>query len=192
MEASIANMAMRIEAEACGFAFSGFCTRFSVSTRGERDAVASLESLRGTSRWGLGRKLSDEVTWPIVIAVGVGQLIAAVLPGTSRSGSTILLCILLGLNRPAATEFSFLVGIPTMLAAGGLEIFKQLRHPVAGAPPEHWGMVLLGFLVAAAVSFVAVKWLLRYVQSHTFMAFGWYRIALGGVLLILLAMRILA
>jgi hypothetical protein len=60
MEASIANMAMRIEAEACGFAFSGFCTRFSVSTRGERDAVASLESLRGTSRWGLGRKLSDE------------------------------------------------------------------------------------------------------------------------------------
>jgi undecaprenyl-diphosphatase len=131
--------------------------------------------------WLRGRKLSDEVTWPIVIAVGVGQLIAAVFPGTSRSGSTILLCLLLGLNRPAATEFSFLVGIPTMLAAGGLEIFKQLRHPVAGAPPEHWGMVLLGFLVAAAVSFVAVKWLLRYIQTHTFTAFGWYRIVLAIV-----------
>jgi undecaprenyl-diphosphatase len=128
-----------------------------------------------------GRKLSDEVTWGVALAVGIGQLLAAIFPGTSRSGATILLCLLLGLNRPAATEFSFLVGIPTMLAAGGLEIFKQLRHPVAGAPPEHWGMVLLGFLAAAAVSFVAVKWLLRYIQTHTFTAFGWYRIALGIV-----------
>ena len=131
--------------------------------------------------WLRGSKMSNQITWPIVIAVGVGQLIAAVFPGTSRSGSTILLCLLLGLNRPAATEFSFLVGIPTMLAAGGLEIFKQLRHPAAGAPPEHWGMVLLGFLVAAAVSFVAVKWLLRYIQTHTFTVFGWYRIALAIV-----------
>jgi undecaprenyl-diphosphatase len=135
--------------------------------------------------WLRGKKLSDEITWSVVIAVGVGQLIAAVFPGTSRSGSTILLCLLLGLNRPAATEFSFLVGIPTMLAAGGLEIFKQLRHPVAGAPPEDWGMVLLGFLVAAAVSFVAVGWLLRYIQTHTFTAFGWYRIALGVVTFVL-------
>jgi undecaprenyl-diphosphatase len=131
--------------------------------------------------WLRGRKLSNEVTWGIALAVGIGQLIAAVFPGTSRSGATILLCLLLGLNRPAATEFSFLVGIPTMLAAGGLEIFKQLHHPVAGAPPEHWGMVVLGFLVAAAVSFVAVKWLLRYIQTHTFTVFGWYRIALGLV-----------
>ena len=131
--------------------------------------------------WLRGKKLSNEITWSVVIAVGVGQLIAAVFPGTSRSGSTILLCLLLGLNRPAATEFSFLVGIPTMLAAGGLEIFKQWRHPVAGAPPEDWGMVLLGFLVAAAVSFVAVGWLLRYIQTHTFTAFGWYRIALAIV-----------
>jgi undecaprenyl-diphosphatase len=129
--------------------------------------------------WLRGKQLSDEITWFIVVAVGVGQLIAAVFPGTSRSGSTILLCLLLGLNRPAATEFSFLVGIPTMLAAGGSEIFNQLRHPVPGAPPEDWGMVLLGFLVAAAVSFVAVGWLLRYIQTHTFTAFGWYRIALA-------------
>jgi undecaprenyl-diphosphatase len=128
-----------------------------------------------------GRKLSDEVTWGVALAVGIGQLIAAVFPGTSRSGATILLCLLLGLNRPAATEFSFLVGIPTMLAAGALEIFKELHHPAPGAPPEHWGMVLLGFLAAAAVSFVAVKWLLRYIQTHTFIAFGWYRVALAIV-----------
>ena len=136
--------------------------------------------------WLRGKQLSNEITWSVVVAVGVGQLIAAVFPGTSRSGSTILLCLLLGLNRPAATEFSFLVGIPTMLAAGGSEIFKQLRHPVAGAPPEHWVMVLLGFLVAAAVSFAAVGWLLRYIQTHTFNLFGWYRIVLAAVVFLLM------
>ena len=71
-------------------------------------------------------------------AVGLGQLVAAVFPGTSRSGITILLCLILGLNRPAATEFCFLVGIPTMLAAGAWKIFKALHHPAAGAVPENW------------------------------------------------------
>jgi len=118
--------------------------------------------------------------------VAIGQLIAGTCPGTSRSGATIVFCLLLGLSRPAATEFSFLVGIPTMLAAGGWKIFKALHHPVAGAPKEDWGMLLLTAAVAAVVSFIAVKWLLRYVQTHTFSAFGWYRIALGiGVLLLL-------
>ena len=129
--------------------------------------------------WLRGKKLSDEITWPVVFAVAVGQLIAAVFPGSSRSGSTILLALLLGLNRPAATEFSFLVGIPTMLAAGGLKIFKALHHPAANAPHENWGMVLLATAIAAVVSFIAVKWLLRYIQTHTFNVFGWYRIALA-------------
>ena len=132
-----------------------------------------------------GRTLKNEVTWLIAIAVGAGQLLAAVFPGTSRSGATILLALLLGLNRAAATEFTFLVGIPTMLAAGGLKIFKALRH-AEGAPTENWEMVLLGCLVAAVVSFFAAKWLLRYVQSHTFIAFGWYRIALAVLILVLL------
>ena len=136
--------------------------------------------------WLRGKKLSDEITWPIVIAVAIGQLVAAVFPGSSRSGSTIMLCLLLGLNRPAATEFSFLVGIPTMLAAGGLKIFKALHHPVAGAPHENWGMVLLATVIAAVVSFIAVKWLLRYVQTHTFNLFGWYRIALAIFVFLLL------
>ena len=71
-----------------------------------------------------GKKPGVEITWAIVVAVGLGQLLAAVFPGTSRSGSTILFCLLLGLSRPAATEFSFLVGIPTMMAAGGLKISR--------------------------------------------------------------------
>jgi undecaprenyl-diphosphatase len=126
-----------------------------------------------------GKKLGTEITWTIAIAVAVGQLIAGTCPGTSRSGATIVFCLLLGLSRPAATEFSFLVGIPTMLAAGGWKIFKTLHHPVVGAPKEDWGMLLLATAAAAVVSFIAVKWLLRYVQTHTFNLFGWYRIALA-------------
>ena len=136
--------------------------------------------------WLRGKPLQNNVTWTIAVAVGLGQLVAAVFPGASRSGTTIVLCLLLGLARPAATEFCFLVGIPTMLAASGLKIFKSLHHPPAGAPPEHWGLVLLGFVVSAIVSFIAVKWLLRYIQTHTFVIFGWYRIALGAALLALL------
>jgi len=137
--------------------------------------------------WLRGKTLRNEITWPVVFAVGLGQLLAAVFPGTSRSGATIVLALILGLNRPLATEFSFLVGIPTMLAAGGLKIFKALHHPPINAPRENWNMILLSTVVAAIISFIAVKWLLRYVQSHTFNAFGWYRIALGiGILLLLL------
>ena len=133
-----------------------------------------------------GKKLSTEVTWTIAVAVGLGQLVAAVFPGTSRSGATIMFCLLLGLARPAATEFSFLVGIPTMLAAGALKIFKSLHHPDPLAPHENWGLLMLATVVAAVVSFIAVKWLLRYVQTHTFNAFGWYRIALAIVIFLLL------
>jgi undecaprenyl-diphosphatase len=133
-----------------------------------------------------GKKSSNQVTWTIAIAVGFAQLIAAVCPGTSRSGATILFCLLLGLARPAATEFSFLVGIPTMLAAGALKIFKSVHHADPLAPHENWGMILLATVVAAIVSFIAVKWLLRYVQKHTFTAFGWYRIALAIAIFLLL------
>jgi undecaprenyl-diphosphatase len=138
--------------------------------------------------WLRDKKLNDQVTWTIVVLVGVGQLIAAVFPGTSRSGATIILALIAGLNRVAATEFTFLVGIPTMLAAGGLKIFKALHHPVAGAPHEDWGIVAIAFVMAAVVSFISVKWLLRYVQTHTFMAFGWYRIAVA-ILIGLLLLR---
>ncbi len=143
----------------------------------------------GIEAWLRGKPLKNEVTWAMATAVGVGQLIAAVFPGASRSGSTILLCLLLGLARPAATEFCFLVGIPTMLAASGLKIFHALHHHASETAQEHWGMVGLGFAVAAVVSFIAVRWLLRYVQTHTFTLFGWYRIGLALVIFLLLALR---
>jgi undecaprenyl-diphosphatase len=134
-------------------------------------------------RWLRGRQTRDQISWPATIAVAFGQLLAAVFPGASRSGSTILMALCLGVSRPAAIEFSFLLGIPTLIAAGMLQIYSSLRDP-AGVP-EDWGMVLVAWVVAAVTAFAAVKWLLRYVQTHTFEVFGWYRIVLGVVLLLL-------
>lgn len=127
----------------------------------------------------------EDITWTVALAVGVGQLIAAVFPGTSRSGATILMLLALGLSRPAATEFSFIVGIPTMVAAGGLKIAKALLRPPPGGHGEDWAMLALGTAVSAVVSFIAVKWLLGFVRTHTFTGFGWYRIGLGVLLLLL-------
>jgi len=132
--------------------------------------------------WSLrGRPSVSHVSWAMAVAVGLGQLLAAVFPGTSRSAVTILIIMLLGLSRPVATEFSFLVGVPTLLAAGGLEVALVLRHPV-GPPPE-WGLLALGAAVSAVTAFTAVRWLLRWIQTHSFVPFGWYRTAIGLVLL---------
>lgn len=135
--------------------------------------------------WLARRHQREHVTWPATLATAAGQLAAAVFPGASRSGTTIIFALLCGTNRVAATEFSFLVGIPTLLAAGGYKILKVLRHPEAGAAAPDWGMLVLAAIVAAVVSFIAVKWLLRFVQSHTFVGFGIYRLILGGFLLLM-------
>lgn len=134
--------------------------------------------------WLRNKSGRNEISWAAAIAVGVAQIIAAVYSGSSRSGTTILFALMLGIARPAATEFSFLLGVPTLLAAGGYKLIKAWKHgELAG---ENWGLVLLATGVAAVMAFIAVKWLLRYIQSHTFVAFGWYRIALGAVILLLL------
>jgi undecaprenyl-diphosphatase len=125
-----------------------------------------------------------DVGWPVAIAVGAAQLVAIAFPGTSRSGVAIIVALILGLSRPAATEFSFLLGVPTLLAASGYKVLSALRHP--GDPHEPWVQVGLGTLVAGITAFLVVRWLLRYVQTHTFVVFGWYRIAMGGVILAVL------
>ena len=128
------------------------------------------------------RPQSSTVSWNVAIWVGLCQILAAVFPGTSRSASTIFAAMLAGLTlRPAATEFAFLVGIPTMFAATAYELLKVRGQ----AGSEDWNAVAVGFVVSLVVAFVAVKWLLRYVQSHRFTVFAWYRIALGSVLLAL-------
>ncbi|MEW6306351.1 MAG: undecaprenyl-diphosphate phosphatase [Verrucomicrobiota bacterium] len=128
----------------------------------------------------------EDITWSIAIIAGMAQLLAAVFPGASRSGATILMMLVLGLSRPRAVEFSFLLGVPTLLAAGGLMLFKSLADPPVGAPSINWTLLAIGTVVSAATAFVSVKWLLRFVENHTFVAFGWYRIALGAGLLVFL------
>lgn len=122
-----------------------------------------------------------QVTWSVAVWVGLSQIVAGVFPGTSRSAATIFAAMLAGLTlRPAATEFAFLVGIPTMFAATGYELLKA-RHAAAGA--EDWHALGVGFVVSGVVAFIAVKWLLRYVQTHRFTVFAWYRIVAGIALL---------
>lgn len=128
-----------------------------------------------------GRRLRSEVTWMMAVVVGLAQLLAAVFPGTSRSAATILIALAMGLSRPAATEFSFLVGVPTLLAAGAYETQHALRHP--GPVATDWGLLALGTLVSAVTAFLVVRWLIRWIQTHNFSPFGWYRIALGLAML---------
>ena len=123
---------------------------------------------------------ATQITWTIALAFGIAQLVAAVFPGASRSGTTILTGLVLGMRRPLAVEFSFLLGVPTLLAAGGYKMMQAPPEVLSGL----WANLLLGTIVSAVTAFIAVKWLLRYVQSHTFVAFGWYRIALGGIILL--------
>lgn len=138
----------------------------------------------GVERWIHGRELPDRITWAVAAAVGLGQLFAAVFPGSSRSGTTIMVALLIGLNRPRATEFSFLIGIPTMFAAGALEMHHELKNAaLSGGPQESWSLLLLGTAVSAVVAFVVVKWLIRFVQSNTFNGFAVYRILMGAFML---------
>ena len=125
-----------------------------------------------------------EVTWKVAILVGIAQMVAGIFPGLSRSASTIFAAMLFGTsNRAAATEFAFLVGIPTMYAATGYELLKVMKN--GGAAHEDWTALALGFVVSAIVAFIAVKWLLGYIRTHTFTPFAIYRIAFGVALLLL-------
>ena len=121
----------------------------------------------------------NQITWTIALAFGVAQLVAAVFPGASRSGTTIIAGLLFGMKRPAAVEFSFLLGVPTLLAASFLEIATADGTVL----DDMWKELLLGTIVSAITAFISVKWLLRYVQTHTFESFGWYRIVIGGLIL---------
>lgn len=125
------------------------------------------------------------ITWTVAILVGVAQVVAGVFPGTSRSAATIFVALLAGTtSRAAATEFAFLVGIPTMFAATAYELLDVIGTPAAAN--EDWNALAVAFAASAVTAFVAVKWLLHYIQSHRFTAFAFYRFVLGAALLILM------
>jgi undecaprenyl-diphosphatase len=127
---------------------------------------------------------SEQLTWSVASWVGFAQIVAAVFPGTSRSAATLFAAMLAGMtSRPAAAEFSFLLAIPTMFAATAYEVLNLYRHDQIAQ--ENWTDLAVGFVVSALVAFIAVKWLLTYIQTHRFTIFAWYRIVAGVALLAL-------
>ena len=105
------------------------------------------------------------------------------IPGTSRSGATIIGGILIGLSRPAAAEFTFYLAIPTMFGASVLKLAKY----TGGFTGYELSILLLGMAVAFVVSIFIIRFLMKFVRSHDFKVFGWYRIVLGALVLILAA-----
>jgi undecaprenyl-diphosphatase len=120
----------------------------------------------------------DQMTPLDAFKVGCVQCLGMI-PGTSRSGATIIGGMLLGLSRKAATDFSFFLAIPTLVAAGGYSLWKE-RHALSIADAPMFGV---GFVVSFLAAWLCVRWLLRYVSTHTFVPFAWYRIAFGLVVL---------
>jgi undecaprenyl-diphosphatase len=120
----------------------------------------------------------DAMTWIDALKVGFAQALALI-PGTSRSGATIIGGMLFGMSRVAATEFSFFLAIPTLFAATGYSLWKDATLLSPQALPGFG----VGFVAAFVSAFACVRWLIRYVSHHDFLPFAWYRIAFGAVIL---------
>ena len=121
------------------------------------------------------------ITYKASLIVGAFQLLSLI-PGTSRSGATILGAIIIGSSRFVATEFSFFLGIPVMFGASGLKIVKFLLNGNSFGISEIV-VLLVGMVTAFVVSIIAIKFLLDYIKRNDFTAFGWYRIVLGIILI---------
>ena len=119
------------------------------------------------------------ITYSLAFAIGMFQLIAAVFPGTSRSGATILGALLLGIGRKAAAEYTFVLGIPVMFGASLLRVAKFGLSFTA----LEYLILLVVMIVAFVVSLICIRFLMDYIKKHDFKIFGWYRIALGIVVL---------
>lgn len=122
-----------------------------------------------------------DLSWKQALGIGLAQLLALI-PGTSRAAATILGGYALGLTRPAATEFSFLLAIPTLVGAGALDLYRS-RDLFTGADIP---MFAVGLGVSFVAALVVIRGFLRFVQHHSFVPFAWYRIAFGGAILAML------
>ncbi len=136
-------------------------------------------------RWNKGRTFKintvDDIGFKEAFIIGIFQLIAAIFPGTSRSGATIVGALLIGVSRGAAAEFTFLLAIPVMFGASLLKLVKfGFSFTLLEA-----GVLIIGMLVAFEVSLFVIKFLMDYVKKHDFQVFGWYRIVLGIIVLLL-------
>ncbi len=121
----------------------------------------------------------SQITWKMCLIIGIFQLIAAIFPGTSRSGATIIGALLIGVSRVAAAEFTFYLAIPVMFGASLLKLVKFGFHFTSSEAI----ILLVGMVVAFVVSMIVIKFLMEYIKRHNFKVFGWYRIVLGILIL---------
>ena len=122
----------------------------------------------------------SEITFQLALYIGIFQLIAAIFPGTSRSGATIVGALLLGVSRTVAAEFTFFLAIPVMFGASLLKIVQFGFHFTG----MEVAILLTGMVVAFVVSVLVIKFLMGYIKKHDFKVFGWYRIVLGIIVLV--------
>ena len=131
----------------------------------------------------------EQLSYRTAFCIGMVQLLA-IIPGTSRSGSTILGAMLFSCSRFVATEFSFFMAIPVMFGASGYKLLKFiLKTGVSSITGAQWGLLLIGSAVAFLVSLFAIKFLMTFIRKHDFTAFGWYRIGLGILVLLFFGAR---
>lgn len=133
---------------------------------------------------------TGDITWRTAVYIGLFQCLSMI-PGTSRSGATILGAMLLGLSRSTAAEFSFFLAIPTMLGASALKIFKYFKDYGLGFTANELLILLTGMIVAFLVSVLVIRLFMGFIRKHDFKPFGWYRIALGAVILVLFFCNVL-
>jgi undecaprenyl-diphosphatase len=122
----------------------------------------------------------SQMTYKAALIIGMFQLIAAVFPGTSRSGATIIGALMIGVSRTVAAEFTFFLAIPVMF---GASLLKLVKHGFSFTGQEAW-ILTIGMFVAFVVSLFVLKFLMGYIKKHDFKVFGWYRIALGMTVLL--------
>ncbi len=180
-----ANLAVAfVPAAALGFLFASGIKQYlfnpvAVAMALVAGAIAIFAIERWYARRGAPRVTSvDAMTWRDALLIGFAQCLSLV-PGTSRSGATIMGGMVVGLSRQAATEFSFFLAVPIMFAASGYQVVKY-RELLAATD---LGPFAVGFAVSFVAALVAVRGLIRFVATHDFRAFAWYRIALGAAVL---------
>ncbi len=127
----------------------------------------------------------DEIDYKTALLIGVFQLIAAIFPGTSRSGATILGALMIGVSRTVAAEFTFFLAIPVMF---GASLLKLVKYGLEFTGSELM-ILVVGMVVAFVVSLIVIKFLMGYIRKHDFKVFGWYRIVLGIVVLLYFALK---
>jgi undecaprenyl-diphosphatase len=170
-------------------AIVGFLFRHQIKAMFSVSVVATMFIVGGvifllTERWIKHKsprvESLEDLTFKQALWVGIAQIFALI-PGTSRAGSTIVGALLVGLSRKASAEFSFLLALPVMMAASGYDLLSNYKE-FSG---EQWMPLAIGFVVAFLSAFVVMKLFMVFLQRFTFVAFGWYRIVFGGLLLFL-------